>query len=110
MRVRGCAGRFAVFTYIQPILTRITGFSEAAVSPILLVFGAGLSIGNIAGGRLADRGLTPALIGTLAGLAVVLLALAPAFLFKAPALMLVGLLGASALATVPPLPLPLLEK
>src|SRR5258708_9614398 len=110
MRVRGCAGRFAVFTYIHPILTRITGFSEAAVSRIVVGLGAGLSIGNIAGGRLADRGLTPALIGTLAGLAVVLLALAPAFLFKAPAVMLVGLLGAAAFATVAPLQLRVLEK
>ncbi|HEX9469115.1 MAG TPA: MFS transporter [Bradyrhizobium sp.] len=110
MTVLGFAGLFTVFTYIQPILTRITGFSEAAVSPILLVFGAGLSIGNIAGGRLADRGLPPALIGTLAGLAVVLLALAPAFLFKAPAVMLVGLLGAAAFATVAPLQLRVLEK
>src|SRR5258708_3920138 len=96
MTVLGFAGLFTVFTYIQPILTRITGFSEVAVSPILLVFGAGLSIGNIAGGRLADRGLTPALIGTLAGLAVVLLALAPAFLFKAPAVVPVWRLGAAA--------------
>ncbi len=110
MTVLGFAGLFTVFTYIQPILTHVTGFSEAAVSPILLVFGAGLSIGNIAGGRFADRGLPPALIGTLAGLAVVLLALAPALLFKAPAVMLVGLLGAAAFATVAPLQLRALEK
>jgi DHA1 family inner membrane transport protein len=37
--VIGYAGVFAVFTYIQPILTGITGFAESAVSPILLVFG-----------------------------------------------------------------------
>ena len=110
MTVLGFAGLFTVFTYIQPILTHVTGFSEAAVSAILLVFGAGLSIGNIAGGRFADRGLPPALIGTLAGLAVVLLALAPALLFKAPAVMLVGLLGAAAFATVAPLQLRVLEK
>jgi len=110
MTVLGFAGLFTVFTYIQPILTHVTGFSEAAVSPILLVFGAGLSIGNIAGGRFADRGLPPALIGTLAGLAVVLLALAPALLFKAPAVMLVGLLRAAAFATVAPLQLRVLEK
>jgi MFS transporter, DHA1 family, inner membrane transport protein len=110
MTVLGFAGLFTVFTYIQPILTHVTGFSEAAVSPILLVFGAGLSIGNIAGGRLADRGLLLALIGTLAGLAVVLLALAPALSSKASAVMLVGLLGAAAFATVAPLQLRVLEK
>jgi len=39
--VLGWAGVFALFTYIAPILTRITGFSEAAVSPILLVSASG---------------------------------------------------------------------
>src|SRR5688572_5107947 len=39
MTVLGFAGVFTVYTFIQPILTRISGFSEAAVSPILLVFG-----------------------------------------------------------------------
>ena len=51
----GWIGIFALFTYIAPILTRISGFSDAAVSPILLVFGGGL-VGNLLGGRLADRG------------------------------------------------------
>ena len=108
--VLGFAGLFTVFTYIQPILTRITGFSDAAVSPILLVFGAGLSIGNIAGGRLADRGLAGALIGTLAALAIVLVALAAALPLMAPAVLLIGLLGAAAFATVAPLQMRVLEK
>src|SRR5882757_9615764 len=110
MTVLGFAGLFTVFTYIQPILTRITGFSEAAVSPILLVFGAGLSFGNIAGGRLADRNLSRALIGTLAGLAIVLVILAPALWIKTSAVLLVGLLGAAAFATVAPLQLRVLDK
>ena len=110
MTVLGFAGLFTVFTYIQPILTRLTGFSDQAVSPILLVFGAGLSLGNIAGGRFADRSVSRALIGTLAGLAVVLVALAPGLFAKVPAVLLVGLLGAAAFATVAPLQLRVLEK
>lgn len=110
MTVFGFAGLFTVFTYIQPILTGITGFSKGAVSPILLVFGAGLSIGNIAGGRLADRGLARALIGTLAGLVVVLVILAPALSTMVPTVLLVGLLGAAAFATVAPLQLRVLEQ
>jgi MFS transporter, DHA1 family, inner membrane transport protein len=110
MTVLGFAGLFTVFTYIQPILTGITGFSKGAVSPILLVFGAGLSIGNIAGGRLADHGLARALIGTLAGLVVVLVILAPALSTMVPTVLLVGLLGAAAFATVAPLQLRVLEQ
>jgi MFS transporter, DHA1 family, inner membrane transport protein len=109
MTVLGFAGLFTVFTYIQPILTSVTGFSAAAVSPILLVFGAGLSIGNIAGGRLADRGLARALIGTLTGLALVLVVLRPALSSMVPAVLLVGLLGVAAFATVAPLQLRVLE-
>ena len=110
MTVFGFAGLFTVFTYIQPILTRVTGFSQSAVSPVLLVFGAGLSIGNVMGGRFADRGLTRALIGTLAGLAIVLIALAPAVWMKIPMVLLIGLLGVAAFATVAPLQLRVLEK
>jgi len=108
--VFGFGGLFTVFTYIQPILTRITGFSQGAVSPILLVLGAGLAIGNVMGGRLADRGLTRALIGTLAGLAIVLVALAPALSMKIPTVLLMGFLGVAAFATVAPLQLRVLEK
>ena len=61
-------GVFAGFTYIAPILTSITGFSEAAVSPILLVFGGGLVVGNLLGGRLADRRLVPTVLGSLVAL------------------------------------------
>ncbi len=110
MTVLGFAGLFTVFTYIQPILTQITGFAQASVAPILLVFGLGLSLGNLAGGRLADRGLPRALIVTLAGLAVVLLLLLPVLAAKLPMIVLVGLLGATAFATVAPLQLRVLEK
>ena len=109
MTVFGFAGLFVVFTYIQPILTRLTGFSDAAVSPILLVFGVGLSIGNIAGGRLADRGLGRALVGTLGALALVLVGLAAVLPVKSLAIALIFLLGIAAFATVAPLQLRVLE-
>ncbi|MDE5442865.1 MFS transporter [Bradyrhizobium sp. CSA207] len=109
MTVFGFAGLFVVFTYIQPILTRFTGFSEAAVSPILLVFGVGLAIGNVAGGKLADRGLARALISALAALAAVLLGLAAVLSIKLLAIALILLLGIAAFATVAPLQLRVLE-
>jgi DHA1 family inner membrane transport protein len=106
----GFAGLFTVFTYVQPILTRITGFPEGAVSAILLVFGAGFSIGNVAGGWLADRGVSRALLVTLATLVATLLAMLPAIHAKAPAVVMVGMLGAAAFATVAPLQLRVIEK
>ncbi|GAA0706019.1 MFS transporter [Dokdonella soli] len=108
--VLGFAGVFAVFTYIQPILTRVTGFEDGAVSPILLVFGVGLIVGNLLGGRLADRRLMPTLLGTLAALAVVLAAMGFALHSKPAAIAFVGLLGVAAFATVAPLQLRVLQK
>lgn len=110
MTVLGYAGVFVVFTYIQPILTRVSGFPETAVSPILLIFGAGLAIGNLAGGRLADRNLVRALVGTLGTLMLVLGASALAFPYQGAALVAVGLIGAAAFATVAPLQLRVLEQ
>ncbi len=103
-------GVFAAFTYLAPILTRVSGFSEAAVSPILLVFGAGLIAGNLLGGRLADRHLVPTVVGTLITLSVVLFVMTAAIHQPVAAVIAVGLLGAAAFATVAPLQMWVLEK
>ncbi|WPZ15624.1 MFS transporter [Nitratireductor rhodophyticola] len=103
-------GVFAAFTYIAPILTRITGFSESAVSPILLVFGGGLIAGNLIGGKFADRWLGPAVLGSLALLSAVLFVMSFAVHEKVTAVIAIGVFGAAAFATVPPLQMWVLEK
>ena len=108
--VLGYAGMFAVFTYIAPLLTQAVGFDEAAVSPILLVFGVGLVAGNLLGGRLADRYLVPTVLGSLFALAAVLSLMTFALHSRVLAVVFVGLLGASAFATVPPLQMWVLDK
>jgi len=110
MTVLGFGGVFAVFTYIQPILTELAGFSQAAVSPILLVFGAGLVAGNLLGGRWADKSLNTALAGTLIALTVVMLASAFAFHSQVGAVIAAFLLGAAAFATVAPLQMRVLSQ
>jgi DHA1 family inner membrane transport protein len=99
----GTAGLFTVYTYIQPALIEVGGFGADAVSPILLVFGAGMIVGNVLGGRLADRSLRKALFGTLTVLALVLFAFGFAIQAKVPAVLAVGLLGTAAFAIVAPL-------
>ncbi|WJR67739.1 MFS transporter [Neorhizobium sp. CSC1952] len=103
-------GVFAGFTYIAPILTEITGFSEAAVSPILLVFGGGLVVGNLLGGWLADRRLVPTVVASLVALSVVLLAMTAAIHQPVLAVIAIGLFGAAAFATVSPLQMWVLQK
>ena len=103
-------GVFAGFTYIAPILTGITGFSEAAVSPILLVFGGGLVIGNLLGGRFADRYLVPTIVASLVALSAVLIAMTAAIHQPVFAVIAIGLFGAAAFATVSPLQIWVLQK
>lgn len=68
----GNVGVVTVFTYIAPLLTGVGGFAAGALPVLLLGYGAGAVIGNVVGGRLADRALLPSLVGLLAALAAVL--------------------------------------
>ncbi|MET3392098.1 DHA1 family inner membrane transport protein [Variovorax sp. 1140] len=110
MTVLGFAGVFVVYTYIQPLLTQVTGLSESAVSPILLVFGGGLAVGNLLGGKLADRAPMAAVFGTLVALAVVLGAMQFTIGTPFTAVVFVGLLGIASFTTVAPMQLRVLEK
>jgi DHA1 family inner membrane transport protein len=51
----GYGGVFTTYVYIAPQLTEVAGFGDVWVTPLLLLFGTGLFIGNALGGRLADR-------------------------------------------------------
>jgi DHA1 family inner membrane transport protein len=62
MSALSAAAMFSVYTYIRPILTDVTGIAATSVTYVLVVFGIGLTIGNLIGGRLADWKLMPSLI------------------------------------------------
>ncbi|BAK78526.1 major facilitator superfamily transporter [Pseudogulbenkiania sp. NH8B] len=51
----GYGGSFVAFTFLAPILQQVSGFSAGAVSLVMLIYGVSVAIGNIWGGRLADR-------------------------------------------------------
>jgi len=55
MTAVGYGGTFIAFTFLAPILQEISGFGEGAVSLMLLVYGVSVAVGNIWGGKLADR-------------------------------------------------------
>lgn len=70
----GYGGTFVAFTYLAPILQQVSGFDAGAISLILLVYGLSVAIGNIWGGKLADKlGPVKALSIIFAALALVLL-------------------------------------
>ncbi|PKB16283.1 MFS transporter [Flavobacterium sp. 5] len=50
----GVGGLFCWISYIAPLLTDISGFDAAEVPYILILAGAGMVVGNVIGGKLAD--------------------------------------------------------
>ncbi|MBB2748492.1 UNVERIFIED_ORG: DHA1 family inner membrane transport protein [Microbispora rosea subsp. rosea] len=103
MTVLGFGGVFAAITYIAPMMVRVAGYPEGAVTWLLVLFGLGMVAGNLVGGRFADRALMPMLYVSLGALAVVLAAFTLTAHSKILAAVTVALIGALGFATVPPL-------
>lgn len=72
--ILGPAAFFTSITYIAPMMTHVAGYGETSVTWLLSLFGLGLFIGNILGGRFADKALMPLLYVSLGAQAVILLA------------------------------------
>jgi len=103
------ASLFAVFTYIKPYLIEVSGLSTAAVTWVLLLFGAGMTIGNSIGGRLADWKLMPTVIGTLLLLAVLFVGFMEFGAIASVAIGIVFLWGLLIFVVVPPLQIRVVE-
>ncbi len=61
------AGIFCMTSYIRPILMEQAGFSEAAITPLMMLAGVGMVAGNLISGRLSDR-TSPGIVVTLSAL------------------------------------------
>ncbi|MFF9063985.1 MFS transporter [Streptomyces sp. NPDC014891] len=103
MTVLGFGGVFAAITYIAPMMTEVAGYADGSVTWLLVLFGIGMFLGNLLGGRFADRALMPMLYVALGGLAVVLALFTVTAHHKILAAITVLLVGALGFATVPPL-------
>ncbi|MFK0167857.1 MFS transporter [Streptomyces sp. NPDC090306] len=108
--VAGFGALFAAYSYITPMLTDAAGYAEGSVTVLLALFGVGATVGNLTGGRLADRSMRGTLFGGLAALGVVL-ALFPLLMrTEVTAALAVLLLGTAAFVTSSPLQLMVMEK
>ncbi len=97
----GCCSLFAVFTYITPMLTDVTGFQESNVTWILVMYGIGVTLGNLIGGRLADWKLMPSVITTFAILSVLLVILSGVLHWPVITLIVIFLWGMAAFGIMP---------
>ena len=103
LTVVGSGAMFTVFTYIAPILASETHGSTAFITAMLVLFGVGLTLGNLWGGKAADKSIDRTLITSLSLLILVLLAFTVLMRWPLPAAVAILLWGIASFALVPPL-------
>ncbi|OBX03883.1 MFS transporter [Gallibacterium genomosp. 3] len=102
--ILGYGGVFTTFTFISPIMEQLAGFDAESVSWILLGYGISVTVGNIWGGKLADRyGAVFALKVIFSVLAILLLIFQFTTDIKYAALITILVIGAFMFGNVPPL-------
>jgi DHA1 family inner membrane transport protein len=94
-------GMFGAFTYIAYTLTEVSGFAAGAVPWLLVLFGAGLVVGNALGGRLADKHRDATLLWFIGALVVILAAFALLASWQPAVIVLLALMGGFGFGTVP---------
>lgn len=62
MTTLGYGGTFVAFTYLSPILQKITGLTELMVSVVLVLYGIAIALGNLVGGKVANKNPLKALL------------------------------------------------
>ena len=106
MTILGYGGTFTAFTYLAPILEQQTGFAPSAIGLIMLVYGVSVAVGNIWGGKLADkRGPISALSIIFSALTIILLTFTFTMESKVAAVLTILIWGAFAFGNVPGLQL-----
>ncbi|SDJ45944.1 MFS transporter [Paenibacillus naphthalenovorans] len=97
----GYGGTFVVFTYLSPLLHDITGFKETTVAFILLLYGIAIAIGNVIGGKAANRKPLTALLWMFVLQALILFLLTFTAPYKIPGLITIFGMGLLAFMNVP---------
>jgi DHA1 family inner membrane transport protein len=104
------ASLFNVFTYVTPMLETVTHVSPHVVTMVLLLFGVGITVGNLLGARLSDWRQLPSVIGLLSLLILTLVGLYFAEPFAAPTVGMVLLWGLVHFAAGAPLQARVVDK
>jgi DHA1 family inner membrane transport protein len=99
----GGGGLFASFSYITPMMTQLAGYAESSVTYLLVLFGLGMTVGNVIGARLADRWLMPTMYAGASAEVVVALTFFLVDHSKIAAALMIFLFPAVSLAMLAPL-------
>jgi len=96
-------GLFCVFTYIAPMLEAVTHLSPHAVTWVLVLFGASITVGNFVGGLLGDWKPMPLVLSGLVLLIGIFLVMPAAMPHLVPAVVLVFVWGLVHFVAIAPL-------
>ena len=97
----GYGGTFVVFTYLSPILESITGYTGGQIAVILLGYGIAIAIGNVLGGKVANKNPLSALFRMFIIQALVLFVLFFTAPFSLAGLITILFMGLMAFMNVP---------
>jgi DHA1 family arabinose polymer transporter-like MFS transporter len=100
----GTGGLFAWISYIAPLMTEVAHFDSQMITPIMVVAGLGMAVGNFVGGRLADK-FSPlkTTLYLLLTMIIILIMVALLSQFKIAAIILTFITGALAFAVIAPM-------
>lgn len=95
------AALFGTFTYLSPLLEKVSGFSKNQITLILLFYGIAVAFGNILGGKFSNKKPVRTLMVLFVLLSITFILMLFFLPYKIPALILVATMGFIGFATVP---------
>ncbi|MEU1708175.1 MFS transporter [Streptomyces sp. NPDC005706] len=108
--VVGFGGFFAVYSYLVPMLTHLTGISDSSTTWVLALYGVGMTLGTLIAGPLTDRALRPTMYWGLILLAAALVTFYFAVHGTVPALVTITFIGAMGSLITTPVQMLLMAK
>ena len=97
----GYGGTFVTFTFLSPMLENITGYTPSSVTLLLLLYGVAIAIGNIIGGKVANKNPLKSLLWMFIIQSIVLIILSFTAPFKVAGTITVLVMGVFAFMSVP---------
>lgn len=108
--VVGFGGFFAVYSYLVPMLTHLTGISGTSITWVLALYGVGMTLGTLIAGPLTDRALRPTLYAGLILLTAGLVTFYFTVHSTVPALLTITFIGAMGSLITTPVQMLLMAK